>query len=153
MKSPKLIVLIGVPASGKSSLAKTWLQSEKDAILLSSDALRGIYGKNEEDQSVTGEVMFQIKKLVRYFLRQGRTVIVDATNRLAEHRREFLAAAKEEGARTILAVMMDTPLEECLLRNSLRERKVPDEVIRRMFNSLEKPSITEGFTDIEIKSI
>lgn len=47
--------------------------------------------------------------------------------------------------------MVATPYEECLERNAFRERKVPEEVIKRMYFNFYIPQYYEGFGDIQIK--
>ena len=46
--------------------------------------------------------------------------------------------------------MVATPYEECLERNAWRERKVPEEVIKRMYFNFYIPQYYEGFNDIQI---
>ena len=46
--------------------------------------------------------------------------------------------------------MVATPYEDCLIRNAQRERKVPEEVIKRMYYNFYVPQYFEGFNDIQI---
>ena len=50
-----------------------------------------------------------------------------------------------------IAVLAATPYEECLERNTKRERKVPEEVITRMYYNFYIPQYYEGFDEIQIK--
>lgn len=45
--------------------------------------------------------------------------------------------------------MVATPYEECIERNDKRERKVPNEVITRMYHNFYIPQYYEGFDKIE----
>jgi high-affinity nickel-transport protein len=47
------------------------------------------------------------------------------------------------------AVFFDVPLEECLRRNALRERRVPEAAIRAMVDRIQPPDPTEGFALIQ----
>ncbi len=47
--------------------------------------------------------------------------------------------------------MVATPYEECVERNAKRERKVPEEVIKKMYHSFYIPQYYEGFNEIQIK--
>lgn len=47
--------------------------------------------------------------------------------------------------------MVATPYEQCLIRNSQRERQVPEEVIKRMYFNFYVPQYFEGWDDIQIK--
>lgn len=50
-----------------------------------------------------------------------------------------------------IAILVATPYEECLERNNKRERKVPEEVIKRMYYNFYIPQYYEGFDDIQIR--
>ena len=50
-----------------------------------------------------------------------------------------------------IAVLVATPYEECIERNAKRERKVPEEVITRMYHNFYMPQYYEGFDEIQIK--
>jgi predicted kinase len=73
-----LYLLCGIPGSGKSTLA--WALSSNNVILLSSDSLRAIIGKDESDQAVSAQVFGTMEAMTEYFLRQGKDVAIDATN-------------------------------------------------------------------------
>ena len=50
-----------------------------------------------------------------------------------------------------IAVLVATPYEECLERNAKRKRKVPEEVIIRMYHNFYIPQYYEGFNEIQIR--
>ena len=50
-----------------------------------------------------------------------------------------------------IAVLIATPYEECLQRNKMRDRKVPENVIKRMYYNIHIPQYYEGFDEIQIK--
>ena len=54
---------------------------------------------------------------------------------------------KADGIKMI-AVLVDTPLETCIERQNLRDRKVPEDVIRRMYWNLQGPTKEEGWDEI-----
>jgi hypothetical protein len=144
-----LYLMVGAPASGKSTFSI--LDAEKKrAIRLSSDELRATIGKNEEDQTVTGKVFDFIKAAVKYFLRGGFSVIVDATNINKKNRADYLRIATELNVSAV-AVCFEVPVEELKKRNSERARQVPEWVIDRFVNSYERPTLSEGFSRIEMR--
>ena len=77
-------------------------------------------------------------------------VVYDACNINYKKRRAFLQKLNKMVVEKI-AVLVATPYEECLERNALRERKVPEEVIKRMYYSFYIPQKYEGFDDIQIR--
>ena len=47
-----------------------------------------------------------------------------------------------------ICIVFNVDIDKCKLRNSTRERKVPEKVIDKMYNKMELPSIEEGFDEI-----
>ena len=58
-----LYITVGLPGSGKSTYAKEFIKG-KEIEYLSSDSLRAVFGKSEEDQTVTPLVFGHIKRKV-----------------------------------------------------------------------------------------
>ena len=61
-----LYITVGLPGSGKSTYAKEFIKG-KEIEYLSSDSLRAVFGKSEEDQTVTPLVFGHIKKRLTNF--------------------------------------------------------------------------------------
>jgi predicted kinase len=141
-----LIVMVGPPASGKSTWGKEFAQ-KVGAKYVSTDAIRAQFGKGEGDQSVNpfGAAMGR----VRNALAQGRHVVIDATNINKSSRKTFTKIADELGAYKI-AVAFEVPREELLKRDVGRERHVGQEVIDRYIKDYRRPDETE-FDKVVIK--
>lgn len=155
-----LILLIGLPGSGKSSLAQQLLVEDLRRQLISTDAIRKqMFG----DEAIQGawlliwrEVERQLQQAVIQIARGVATeVIYDATNAQRRHRRKVIALARANGFTKITGLWLDTPVWLCLARNKKRDapkglaqsaRSVPDDVIFRMHRQLRDapPSLLEG---------
>jgi len=132
-----LYLMVGISGSGKSTRAKE-IAAETGAVLLSSDEIRGFVNGCQSIQK-NGNLVFKfLRHSTEFFLANGRSVIVDATNLDKKSRKSFLEIANKYSAETV-AVCMNTDLETCIKQNNLRERKVPEEVIRRQFAKLYFP--------------
>ena len=144
----KLYMLIGLPASGKSTIAKEISKSE-DAEIVSSDEIRKELLGDINDQSQNELVFKEVGKRIKDRLKVGN-VIYDATNIDYKKRRAFLQQLNKMEVKKI-AVLIATPYEECLERNAKRKRSVPEYVIKRMYHNFYIPQKYEGFDDIEIR--
>lgn len=144
----KMFMMIGLPASGKSALAEKFSKSE-DAEIVSSDNIRKeIYG-DENIQGDNNKVFRILQERIINGLKNNKSMIYDATNISYKTRMAFLQRLNKLDVEKI-AVMVATPYEECLIRNEQRERKVPEEVIKRMYYNFYVPQYFEGFGDIQI---
>lgn len=141
---PDLIMLVGIPASGKSSYAR---QNYKDYKIYSSDELREKLFNDVNDQVHNNELFRYIHKNIIKDLKNGNNVVYDATNIYSRNRRKFLNKLSDIDCNKI-CVVFNVDVGKCKLRNSTRERKVPEEVIDKMYNKIETPSINEGFDKI-----
>lgn len=145
----KLYMMIGLPASGKSTIAEKISKSE-GAIIVSSDEIRKELLGDVNDQSKNELIFEEVEKRIKDGLLNSN-VIFDATNINYKKRRGFLHGLGKMKVKKI-AVLVATPYEECLIRNSKRERKVPEEAIKRMYYSFHIPQYYEGFDEIQIVS-
>lgn len=144
----KFMMLVGVPASGKSSIAKA-LAEENGAIIVSSDAIRGdLYG----DESVQGDpakVFRIVHENVKHYLRKGCNVIMDATNINSKKRAAFLREIDKVCPDCEkIAVVVVADKDTCVSRDLLRERTVGWEVIERMIANFQPPFYYEGWDTI-----
>lgn len=137
-----LYVAIGIPGAGKTTKMK-----ELNALWVSSDAIRGELFGDENDQSNPVKVFAILNARIRKALKRGDDVIYDATNVSTKSRKQIFKD-HAEAADKMVAYFIDTPLEEAIRRNSTRDRIVPNEVIERMYNNLNPPTLDEGFDEI-----
>ena len=141
-----LYITVGLPGSGKSTYVKNFIKN-KDIEYLSSDSLRAVYGKSEEDQTVTPLVFGHIKRKVDEFLKDGKNVLVDATSVNRKERSDYINTAKKYGVK-VVAIVFKMDRQGLIDRNKKRGeeggRVVPDWVIDKMLAKFEEPSYDEG---------
>lgn len=142
----KLIVMVGLPGSGKSYRARE-LQRIINAEIISSDAIRKELLKNENDQSNNELVFKTLYNRIRELLNQGRNAILDATNTSLKVRLHVMEEVKECKCEKI-AYIMTTSVEECIKRDCERERTVGEDVIRKFERSFQSPHKCEGWDNI-----
>lgn len=145
----KFYMMIGIPGSGKSTIAEE-IALKEPAIIVSSDVIRGdLYG----DESVQGDpakVFRIVHENVKYYLRKGCNVIMDATNINSKKRVAFLREInKVYPDCEKIAVVVVADKDTCVSRDLFRERTVGYDVIERMITNFQPPHYYEGWDKIE----
>ncbi len=151
----ELIMLCGVPASGKSTYSK--LYKEKGYVVLSSDEIReDLQNKLELGEiimptftNLNSMVFDEIKSKASNSLKNGKSVVIDATNLGRRRRKIFLKQLYRTPCKKICNLFL-TSIDECKRRNSLRTgyAKVPDDAMQKMFCNVELPYYFDGFDQI-----
>lgn len=149
MNKIKMMLLVGLPASGKSYKAQE-LAKEYNAEIFSSDALREELFGDVNNQDNNHKLFNELHRRIKDCLKSGKSAIYDAINLNYKRRMAFLAELKNIPCEKI-CVVMATPYEECLKRNAKRERKVPEEVIKIMYMYWTCPYWYEGWDDIIVE--
>ncbi|HWF06934.1 MAG TPA: ATP-binding protein [Bryobacteraceae bacterium] len=142
--TPRVVLAVGLPGSGKSSYL-----AGLGAHPISSDAIRMQLVDDETDQTIHERVFATMRYLLAQRLELARPVTyIDATNLTRADRLPFIEVARRHGA-AAEALYFEVPLSVCRARNAARSRVVPDEALEAMAARLEPPAAEEGFTRIE----
>lgn len=126
-------IMVGAPGAGKSTYAAKLAETENAVVISGDDIYSELYG-SAEIQGDWGEIWERIDELVSESC--GMPVILDGTHCRPDYRAEAITMLKSYGYTEIEAVVVETPLAKCLERNSSRERKVPDYVVKQMHSDL-----------------
>lgn len=146
MNRPRLILLCGIPGSGKTTYAKS--NAFEDDIILSSDSIRKeLYG-DESTQRNPIEVFTTMQKRAVEALNDGRTVWYDATNMTRKDRSCIINVCPKFAK--IECHIIWAPIEVCVARDAARERTVGKEVIDRMLKRFQAPYYDEGISEIKV---
>lgn len=134
MANPKLLVLKGLQASGKSTYALS-LVNEQGFVRTNKDTIREeLFGeayKRKDEKKVIKERNRQITEA----LEAGKDVVVDDTNLNPVHIKDLLAIARKYNATfEVNDSFLDVPLGECIERDKLRDKSVGEQVIRETFH-------------------
>ena len=140
---PALIIISGLPGTGKSYLSKR-LAERVRLLVLESDALRKLLFSPPLYSSQESAQLFRtIHRLLRELLRKGIPVILDATN-LSERFREQLYSIADQLDVKLILVRVEAPPEVVhqRLENRARDRENTSDadwaVYRRMRPSVDR---------------
>ena len=127
------VILIGLPASGKSTFFRERFAGTHDHI--SKDLL----GNNRRPQR-------RQEQLISESLASGRSVVVDNTNPSVAVRAPLIDVARKKGAE-VVGYFFLTEAADALRRNRARDgrERVPDVAIFTARKRLEPPTAAEGF--------
>lgn len=134
-----VLILKGLPASGKSTYARQLLDEQKGVWKrLNKDELRMMLTNNHHTKSNERFVERMRDLMMIEALKEGKHVIIDDTNlsdrpvlRIENLLREY---TKETGDQVQIEIKeMNVSLEECVERDKTREKHVGEEVIQRMY--------------------
>ena len=128
---PQIIILMGIPAAGKSTFYAQTL------------APLGIKHINLDTLHTRNREIEQIQE----YLREGVSIAIDNTNTLPEERVRYIRLASAAGYH-IVGYFLRSRVQECIRNNENRERKVPIAAIAAMSNRLVLPSKSEGFDEL-----
>lgn len=128
-------ILIGYPASGKTTFAEENLVSE-NCIRIDGDSLK------------TAERMNIALLKILY---SEKSAIVDATNMTLIRRSAIFEALNKFGMKKIanvIGIWFQMSLENCYARNRLRKKPIPKIAYYKLRKDFVEPTLEEGFTEI-----
>lgn len=148
----ELLLTCGIPGSGKDYWVDKFMQEKPGLyIKLSADELREMIWPNLPEWKKNGLIFKTFFAYVEILLKQNRNLIICNTNFNRKQRKRFVKIGKQCGA-TLTAVILRTPFEVCVKRNTKRERVVPLTVLESMRDKWVDPTKEEGFDNIlEVK--
>lgn len=140
---------MGISGAGKSTHVQKLKSENPSALIISPDSIRGeLSGGDEGDQSQNYKV-FKIAhaRLDTAMRNQVPLIIWDATCYNKKNRKEPISIAKQHGYQ-VEVHMKKVSLDTAIKQNQMRQRKVPDDVIKRQFDGWQDPDVSEGIDNI-----
>ena len=129
----KLLILVGIPASGKSTFAKQWVEEDpKTRVIVNRDSIRrglGVYWVPSREGLVSDIEYCYVKSAMDW----NYDVCIDATNLNPNYLSQWVNLAIDEKY-TIEYKKFDISLEEALERDKNREFSVGEKVIVGFYN-------------------
>ncbi len=150
----KIIILKGLPASGKSTWAKSEIKAHPATYKrVNKDSLRKMLDADTFTSKNEKFIDRLRDEIITRSLHSGVSVIVDDTNINPKHELKIreIAKAFHESTGTMIEVIVkefDTPVTTCIKRDADRENSVGKVVIKRMQSQWIKHNKNKVFSDV-----
>ena len=136
MQRARLMLICGLPGSGKTTLARQ-LAQEARAVRLSPDEWKHALGIDYYDEEARVRLEDRLWRLAQELLTLGQSVIMENGFWAREERDELRLAGRTLGA-TVELHCLEVPVEELWRRLELRNREVTPGVVPIKRSDLEK---------------
>ncbi len=154
-QQPIIYVLVGAPASGKSTWTKQTLAKDSSFVVISTDDLLDEYAQaeglsySESWNNYFSRANAAAKQKFASAIANKSNIIYDQTNMGGKKRRTILSNVPEYYK---IAVVFDVDTKELFRRNKERQQKtgkhIPEQVITNMLKSYDTVTKQEGFDRI-----
>lgn len=147
MRKQKVIILVGIPGSGKSTWAREFQKEKGSYVRLNRDDYR-LMLKNETFCyfKIEEAITIMQNEAIMTALSSKLNVIVDNTHVNLSYINNVVELVKHNA--DISFKVFDTPLEVCIERDSKRLKPVDPEIIKKMYDNFIKLKNSFDFKDI-----
>lgn len=151
---PRLVITVGIPAAGKSTLRPKLLEGMGDACIVSPDEIRFKMLKSETtgvyfNPKIEGFVWQRAFSKMKKCMEEKKDILFDATSVNVASRKKVIDQV-DRTRYSVEAAWIKIDPALALLRNSKRPRKVEPSVICDKFKKFQEPTKEEGFSKISI---
>jgi predicted kinase len=151
-----IVLLCGLYGSGKTEFALKYFKGKDRSRISRSEIRKHMYemihfGEKWASDNFTEENDALVKhierKTLEHFLFNKQKVLIVNTFLTKKSRKWFIEMAHGM-KKTIGAIFLERPLEQCLSRNEHNVVAVPREVVTRLFYKIEPLEKSEGFDEV-----
>jgi len=147
MKKSKILILVGIPASGKSTWAKEFISENENWVRVNRDDFRMMLKDSQicdnKVESIINDLEFSA---IENSLYRKMNVIVDNTNLRPKYIKSFINKFKYRAE--IDFKLFDISINKAIVRNSERDNSVNNEVIIKMYERYKNLVNSFNFTPV-----
>ena len=128
----KIILCKGLPGSGKSTWSKQYCIDKPEFVRINKDDIRELIGNPKFSREIEDLVLDIQRRIGLAILYSGKSLIVDDTNFSKIHGNYWQSISNYKHV-LYEEKFFDVPVEECIERDSKREKSVGKDVILNMY--------------------
>ncbi len=153
-----IILICGLYGSGKTDFAMKYFLGKDRNRISRSEIRKSMYEMTNFGEKWTPDrfsedtdalVKHIERKIVEHFSHQKKKILVINTYITKKSRQAIVDLARQT-KKSIGAIFLNRPLEQCLERNGKSALAVPQEIIYKLNSRIELPDKSEGFDEVMI---
>ncbi len=153
-----IILICGLYGSGKTEFAVKYFLGKDRNRISRSEIRKNMYEMTNFGEKWTPDrfsedtdalVKHIERKIVEHFSHQKKKILVINTYITKKSRQAIVDLARQT-KKSIGAIFLNRPLEQCLERNGKSALTVPQEIIYKLNSRIELPDKSEGFDEVMI---
>jgi len=131
----RVIILKGLPASGKSTWAKNFIQQNPDWVRVNKDDIRLELGDNYPTWYKKETAVFRRERqLIKEYLDNNKNIVIDNTHLNIRTLNDTIEFVENNGGVVEDIRFFQITVEEAISRDKSRDKPVGGHVIRQMAN-------------------
>ena len=136
----RVIMTVGLPASGKSTWAKELITTEAGRwVRVNKDLMREMCHNSKHSKSNEKFILQLRDSIILQALAAGKHVVVDDTNLHPRHQRRITDLVKGQAVVEVNDSFLQVPVKECIRRDLKRQNSVGKDVIMQMYRQFLLP--------------
>lgn len=150
----RVVMTVGLPASGKSTWAKKLLTKEAGRwVRVNKDLLREMCHDSKHTKANEKFIVRLRNLIILEALEDGKHVIVDDTNLHPKHIRVVKELVKGKATVEVNNSFLEVPVKECIRRDLNRPKSVGKDVIMQMYRQFILPKVAAPVHDSMLEDV